>query len=1533
MNNQRRKNYPRQARGKGFVNTQGYRAGCIAELPVLRYGRNSNYEEFKRKITIYAEREYRQLASFFRTNQYFVPQPMEGAFDEEDIDEENDPHGLVRAQLIEETRLRVRLIVKMNNDKPALFAVMWGQLSTESEQVIMQHPRWNVIQERDDPLELWRAIRDTHVVNAVGQNQVDRMIAREQYGRLRQQPNENITQFKERTDEAIRAMQSYGVPVPPEEDLASDFINRLDKARYANFQAELMNSVTIGNIPYPNTLLDAFNKASRYRVVHAKQRSGTGGEVYVQSVFVGAADQYNKPKQAQGNKKEGKNNHKTKKDVEKKNNNGNQNRNDNPNNNNNRGNSDNNHNNNNRFKGCYICGSNDHWARNCDRLGECREYISQRNEHANHVVHDDDPGLDFVAVTLAQANHINGETINRQTHLKKTDVLLDNQATKGVFHNVDLLADVRKVSVITRFTGLGGVIECDAVGEVKDFGTVSFAPQAVANILSFAEVADKYKIEYVNEVGFIVHGKSQTYVFKRKGNLFVCDFAGMDQTVMISTVSENELSYTRREVEDARKARELMKELGYPSEASMIELITTGGILNCPVTAHDVHRATKLWGKDVASMKGKEKLVKSKKVKFEFVPRPVVSHLVLHIDLMMVESVIFLISVSTPLGLTIVTHLPNGKGAKSIWRALQDQIYAYRAERFTIGTILTDGEPAVRANAQEINKLGIKLDLAGPGQHVPVAESKIRVIKERTRAGASVLPFSMNKLILRYLIYYVTQRINMLPSASKTEARVSPFEAFRGRKLDYNRDVRIAFGTYVQATRVNIVSRNDLTPRTDGAIALLPTCNGQGSVKFFSLNTREIITRDRWRVLPMPDEVIDYLNMLAKVDNEQKLPSKEPIFRYGKDKQLFEADSGNEEIEEEEIQQELNEQYDPPTKITGDGLGDLIVSEPEYINEQQSSNDRTEQSVIDDVEILEEDNSQNVSDESNTDMTQDEVRPALIHGRNTRSQKTYGENDRTWEYGLNITTKEAMRRFGEAETIRVARLEMKQMIDLDVFEPINKEENQYKWLKTIRCFMFYKDKYDAMGEFEKLKARIVANDTNPDMTVYVDKSSPTVSLTAVMTIISIAARERRYVKVVDIAGAYLNALIRNKTILMFIEPELAKILVSLDKKYRSFLRKDGSLIVKLKKALYGCVESAKLWYDHLTTGLKEIGFVQNLLDGCVFNRVNKNNKQCTICLYVDDLLITSEDSDDINSVIDYLNKTYKTISVKEGPVISYLGMSLDFSVVGKVKVSMDGYVKEILSGYDVKGYAVTPATNDLFDINKFNSLLNQQDKDIFHSRVAKLLYLAKRVRPDLLVSCSFLASRVNCATEHDMMKLNRILRYINSTPKASIVLGLGGEDIQLIAYIDASYGIHSDGKGQTGCLITLGDEGPIYCRSSKQKLVAKSSAEAELIGVSDEYSQVIWCRDFLIQQGYKMNAAKVYQDNKSTIAMMKKGSHSGHRSRHIHVRYFFVKDRMDSGEVIVEYLPTAEMKSDILTKPLQGILFKKMRDGMMIVED
>jgi hypothetical protein len=379
--------------------------------------------------------------------------------------------------------------------------------------------------------------------------------------------------------------------------------------------------------------------------------------------------------------------------------------------------------------------------------------------------------------------------------------------------------------------------------------------------------------------------------------------------------------------------------------------------------------------------------------------------------------------------------------------------------------------------------------------------------------------------------------------------------------------------------------------------------------------------------------------------------------------------------------------------------------------------------------------------------------------------------------------------------------------------------------------------------------------------------------------------------------------------------------------YVPFIRNNGTIVCKLLKGLYGCIESGRLWFNLITSVLVKDGFTANPVEPCIFNKTS-NGFQCTVVLYVDDLMITSKDPPTINALLQLLGKQFgDKPTVTEGSVHSYLGMSFDFSTTGIVSITMEGYVKELVSSTGVQGTAATPAASYLFTVRDTVQRLNKQQTELFHSTVMRILYLAKRVRGDILLATSFLSTRVLSPDMDDQKKLNRLLQYINGTQELGIKLSYSPES-HIQAYIDASYGVHSDFKSHSGMVISIG-VGPVDLRSTKQKLTTKSSTESELVSLSDMCGRVIWQRDFLIGQGMLPRAAKVLQDNQSAMALIKRGSSNSERTRHVAIRYYWVKDRVDSGELEVVYCPTEDMIADILTKPLQGELFIKLRQLLL----
>jgi hypothetical protein len=275
-------------------------------------------------------------------------------------------------------------------------------------------------------------------------------------------------------------------------------------------------------------------------------------------------------------------------------------------------------------------------------------------------------------------------------------------------------------------------------------------------------------------------------------------------------------------------------------------------------------------------------------------------------------------------------------------------------------------------------------------------------------------------------------------------------------------------------------------------------------------------------------------------------------------------------------------------------------------------------------------------------------------------------------------------------------------------------------------------------------------------------------------------------------------------------------------------------------------------------------------------------------------------------------------------------MKLNFSEPGFVQISMPRYINELLAANPhITTSRKTSSPDDLFLIDPESPLLEAEEKEWFHSTVALLLYVSTRVRKDISVPVGFLCTRVLHSTKQDSAQLDHLLKYINGTKDLS--LRLGGENsgfIPIYVFADASYGVHYDAKSHTGITLSLGS-GSVLSKSTKQKTVARSTAESELIATSDAVASEQWLRQFLTHQGYELKPSILREDNQAAIQLAKHGRATSEKTRHIKIRYFFVKQFLDSGELVIEHCPTDRMVADILTKPLQGDQFLRIRDLLL----
>ena len=522
---------------------------------------------------------------------------------------------------------------------------------------------------------------------------------------------------------------------------------------------------------------------------------------------------------------------------------------------------------------CFGCGEKGHLKRECPKKKD-KDQI-----HAN-IVEEKDPDV--------------GENIFAQQKsrgmMNENYLLLDNQSTVNQIVNPKMLKNIRKSSKPIKIHCNAGMSKTELEGELGEM-TVYHNPDGIANVLSLKSVAEKHRVTYDSwdrDGVFKVHTKNGVVEFKpTERGLHYLDMSvegdvvqhmlvtadvseeKNEECMMVTTVRGNLEGHTRHEIGKANEARRLQGMIGNPTEREFEGMVREKLIANCPVTVQDVHNANRIFGPDLANLRGKTTRKKPEHVRVDYaeIPRDIVDmhkYVTLVADVMFVNGLPFLVSSSRGISLVTIEYLPS-RTAKRLAITLERVLKVYARGGFAVQTMMMD---------MEFEKLvdllpSVAINTTAAREHVGEIERKIRVIKERARGTINTLPFlQLPRLMIIELMHFCVMWMNAFPVKSGISKKWSPRELISRHRLDAKLHCRAPFGAYCEVHTDPDIT-NTMEPRTKWAICLGPTGNMQGSYKFMSLSTGKKIVRRNFTEMPITESVIRQVDKWAKKDRAQ----------------------------------------------------------------------------------------------------------------------------------------------------------------------------------------------------------------------------------------------------------------------------------------------------------------------------------------------------------------------------------------------------------------------------------------------------------------------------------------------------------------------------------------------------------------------------------------------------------------------------------------------------------------------------------------
>lgn len=452
--------------------------------------------------------------------------------------------------------------------------------------------------------------------------------------------------------------------------------------------------------------------------------------------------------------------------------------------------------------------------------------------------------------------------------------------------------------------------------------------------------------------------------------------------------------------------------------------------------------------------------------------------------------------------------------------------------------------------------------------------------------------------------------------------------------------------------------------------------------------------------------------------------------------------------------------------------------------------------------------------------------------------------------------------------------------------------------RAIPCKWVYKMKTNADGEVVRYKARLVIKGFIQKKGIeYNEIFAPVVRHTSIRYLLALAVKYNLFIVQMDAVTAFLQGDI--DTEIYMLQPPSYEY---------------GEEVCKLNKSIYGLKQASRQWNLKLTSVLKELGLKSTSVDPCIYHKTY-DGIILFILIYVDDLLLFYNNEEIGKEIKQQLKCKF---NMKElGNVQHFIGWRIKQNLTrDEISIDQTVYIEKILQRFNMSDCnpVHTPCEPNVKLIsteNKKNILTNIP----YQEAIGSLLYLSQGTRPDICFIVNKLSSFNKKPEQQHWLALKRVLRYIKGTKDYKLIFKKNKEDKRLFGYCDSDWASDVNSRRSCSGYTFMFQGAAISWCSKRQSTVALSTMEAEYMSLATATQEAMWLRHLESELHHNIGNSPtvIYCDNQSAIKFAGTESYCA-RSKHIDIRYHFLREKIATNKIEVIYIGTENMVADILTK-------------------